>query len=115
MRTLDEMMARMGFTATDTGPHVTDLRKLVARQMSEGMTNRSAGTWAPGDHSAEDRAQAFLEMEWAIQQGHCYEVRNLDSGWSRPASMIGDWFRLMGFHFRKMRSRLLGRRNPYAR
>lgn len=117
---LDQMMSRMGFEPTDTGPYVSDLRKLVKRQMSEGMVNRSAGTWAPkyglaGNRlSPEERARCFLEVEWEMEHGHSYEVKNLDSGWKRPASKFGDIFRALGFHLRTARSRLLGQRNPYS-
>lgn len=112
--TLEQMMARMGFEPTDTGPYVTELRKLVERQMAEGLVSRSAGTWAPGNHSAEDRARAFLAHEWSMQQGHSHLVKNFDRGWSEPLTMIGDWFRELGFHLRMLRSKILRRRNPYA-
>jgi hypothetical protein len=113
--TLDHMMKRMGFDPADTGPYATELRKMVARQMANGMTDRSAGTWAPGDHSAEDRARALLEVEYAIERGHFYEVRNIDGDWSRPASMIGDGWRRTMLRFRVAKDKLLGRRNPYSR
>lgn len=113
MRTLDQMMSRMGFETTDTGPYVTELRAVVARQMSEGLISRSAGTWAPGNHSAEDRARAFLAYEWSMQQWHSYRVENIDRDWSEQLTMIGDRIREVGFHFRMLRSKLLRRRNPY--
>lgn len=110
--TLEQMMTRMGFEPTDTGPYVTELRKLVERQMAEGLISRSAGTW--GNHSAEDRARAFLAQEWSMQQGHSYRIENIDRDWSEPLTMIGDWFRGLGFHLRMLRSKLLRRRNPYT-
>jgi hypothetical protein len=70
-KTLDEMMRGMGFEPSDVGPNVLELRGVVARQIENGLINRSAGTWAPGDHSAEVRAAAFLELERAIQEGRC--------------------------------------------
>lgn len=73
-RTLDEMMTKMGFNPGDTGPNVTELRKLVERQMQEGLVNRSAGSWAPGNHTAEDRAKAFLEVEKALASGDYEEI-----------------------------------------
>jgi hypothetical protein len=113
--TLDQMMLRKGFEPTDTGPYVTELRKITIRQMSEGLTNASYGSWAPGEHSAEDRAKALLELDWAIQQGHYHEVKNLDSGWRRPISKIGDMFREFGYNFRKQRSKRLGLKNPFSK
>lgn len=113
VRTLDEMMARMGFAPTDTGPFVTELRALIARQMSQGMVDRSAGTWAPGEHTAEDRARTLLQVEWAMEHGHAHEVKNIDEDWSEPLTMIGDKLREGAFHLRVMRDKVLGRRNPY--
>lgn len=135
---LDQMMARMGFSPTDNGRYVTDLRKLVRRQISEGMINRSAGSWAP-EHGlggmrlpAEERARAFLEMEWELAQGHSYEVKCFDRpfGWryhlkrdqwryeivfSKIPAWLGDRWRSFRMTLRARGSRLLGNRNPYAR
>lgn len=111
---LDQMMIRMGFEPTDTGPYVTELRVLIAKQMANGLISRSGGTWAPGNHSAEDRARAFLAHEWSMQQGHFYRVDNMDHDWSEPLTMIADTFRRLGFHLRMLRTKILRRRNPYA-
>lgn len=83
---LDEMMYEMGFLSTDTGPNVTELREIVDRQMKNGLTYRSAGTWshecgyAGMKLSAEDRAAAFLEIEKAIEAGRFVEIGPVDSG-----------------------------------
>lgn len=74
MRTLDGMMARMGFGADDTGPNVAALRDVVATEMAHGMVDHSAGTWAPGKHSAEERAAAMLEVHRAIERGDYVEL-----------------------------------------
>lgn len=68
MRTVDQMMERMGFPTTETGPYVTELRTVVARQISEGMIDRSA-----------ERARVFLEVEWEIQHGHSCQITLIDS------------------------------------
>jgi hypothetical protein len=138
MRTLDEMMGHMGFAPTDTGPNVTNLRKIVARQMSEGMVNRSAGTWAP-EHGpagmnlpAEERARAFLEIEWAMAQGYSCEVKCIDRPfgwrfyfkedkwryeikWSRIPVWLGDRWRSIVLDAKVLGDRLRGKHNPYAR
>ncbi len=129
--TLDQIMERMGFPATETGPYVTQLRALVARQMSQGMVERSAGSWA-GDFDCETRAKAFLAVEWAIEHGHCHQTECLDSfpitryystrdmRWHysfRPRRImpwLRDRVRLLGFHWRTKRDWLLGRSNPFA-
>lgn len=76
-KTLDEMMLGMGFLSTDAGPNVTELRRTVEIQMRNGLINRSAGSWAPGEHSAEDRAAAFLEIDRAIRQGRFTEMTEI--------------------------------------
>lgn len=78
-KTLDEMMLGMGFGPDDTGPNVTELRASVAKQIENGLINHSAGTWAPGNHSAEYRAAAFLELDHAINAGKCTLLDFADS------------------------------------
>lgn len=118
----NQMMERMGFPTTERGPYVTQLRALVARQVSEGMLNRSGGTWAEECYerdangfitgykiSHEERARTFLECEWAIENGHCHEIRNIDD--YRP---IGDRWRKFLMDLRILRDKILGRKNPFA-
>lgn len=131
MPTTEEIMTRMGFRSDELGPHVAELRKVVDRQISEGLQNRSYGSWAPGDHTDEVRAKAFLEAEWAMQHGHCCEVKCMDStpiDWRfstktmrwhleikprRLLPWLGDRCREMAMHYRIWRDYLLGRSNPY--
>jgi hypothetical protein len=58
-RAADDIIRGMGFPDDATGPYVTALRRLVREQVAQGMTNRSAGTWADptiwNDH--EERAR----------------------------------------------------------
>jgi hypothetical protein len=67
-KTLDEIMEGMDFKPSDTGPNVTELRKVVQKQMENGLIDRSAGTWT-GVYTAEERAAALLEVENAIAAG----------------------------------------------
>lgn len=90
---VDQMMARMGFSAEDRGPYVTLLRENVARQAGKGMIGRSAGSWAEEAYqrdengfivgyaiSAEERARAMLEVDWHVEHGHSCERKLVDSG-----------------------------------
>lgn len=125
------IMLKMGFPETEVGPHVTELRKLIRRQVSEGMTDRSAGTWAPGNHSHEDRAKAFLSSEWSMQRGHSYRVecfdpiirrstdlrtmkRSVRVEWKRIPLWLGDRVRETAMKLRIWRDRLRSVTNPYA-
>lgn len=78
-RTPEQIMERMRFAVTDRGPYVTELRALIARQVAEGLTDRSAGSWA-GDvfPDAEERAKALLSWEWATERGHCCRQEVID-------------------------------------
>lgn len=130
MPTADEIMARMGFQPDDPNPHVAGLRTVVDRQISEGLQNRSYGSWAPGNHSDEVRAKALLEADWEIQHGHCCEVKCMDGffgrsynrktkrtrtwiDWKYLAPWLGDRCREVVMHGRIWRDRLMGVRNPY--
>lgn len=131
MPTTDEIMTRMGFQPNDPNPYVAALRKVVERQISEGMVTRSYGSWAPGNHSDEVRAKAFLEVEWEMQHGHSYRQEVMDStpiDWRfntktmcwhleikprRLLPWLGDRCRETAMHFRIWRDRLMGARNPY--
>lgn len=127
--TLDEMMARMGFTPTDLGPYVSQLRVLTARRMSEGMVNASSGTWADECYerdergfitgykiSAEERARAFLEVEWEMEHGHSCLIEMVDSltwrRWYRFPAWVRDRVRSAGMAYRVWRDRKNA--NPYA-
>lgn len=85
------MEHRMGFPPSETGPHVTALRALVRKQVSEGLINRSGGTWADECYrrdengfiigyaiSAEERARVLLEWDWEIEHGHSRCMSLLD-------------------------------------
>lgn len=94
-KSLDEMMAGMGFATSDIGPNVTELRVIVGHQIDNGLINRSAGTWAP-EHgpagmklSAEERAAAFLEVESAIEKRM---YRQLDFRDETTRANVGDSF-----------------------
>lgn len=133
------IMYRMGFSEADTGPMVTELRTLIKRQVSQGLVNRSAGTWAP-EHglagmklSPEERARVFLEVEWELEQLHSCEVKCMDPVWGwkydfkkekwkfffrgdRLIPKVGDGWRQFRMDCRVFwNKRVLGRANPYAR
>lgn len=129
MPTANEIMLRMGFPDTETGPYVTELRKLIEKQVSEGLRNRSAGTWV-GNHSHEERARIFLMAEWNIQQGYAYKVKVIDPPirrvidlktmkrrwvikWHRLPAWLGDKLRAKRSRLRMWRDRVLGIQNPY--
>jgi hypothetical protein len=80
-RTAEDIVLKMGFPDDATGPYVTALRTLVREQVSQGMTNRSGGTWADpaiwNDH--EERARCFLEIDWDLKQGYSCRVELLDT------------------------------------
>lgn len=63
--TVEQIMAKMLFPETETGPYVTELRKMIAREIEGGLMNRSAGTWGPEGHNHELRAREFLAADWA--------------------------------------------------
>ena len=76
---------RMGFPPTATGPYVTALRALVRKQVANGMTNRSGGSWDTENHpdiwqQHEERARCILEWDWEIEHGHSCRVELVDSG-----------------------------------
>lgn len=133
------IMVRMGFAPADVGQNVSALRKEIGRQVREhGLTDRSDGTWAP-EHgprgmklSAEDRARAFLELEWELAQGHYCKQSIIDPpfGWrcdllrkkwryeivfSDVPTWIGDCWRSGWLSLRVwFKRRVLRRRNPYS-
>ena len=132
------IMERMGFPPNANGPYVTELRKVVRRQVGNGMVNRSAGLWNTEEHpniwnEHEERARCLLEVDWAIEHGHCHQTEVLDCypinrrfstrtmRWhyefrpDRIAPWIRDQMRLVGYHCRVLRDRLLRRQNPYSR
>lgn len=131
MATVEDVMRQMNFSPFDTGPYVTELRGLVARQVADGMVRRSAGTWARDDFSAEERAKAFLAAEWSMANGHCYQTECLDCfpinrhfstkdmRWhyefrpNRIAPWLRDQIRVLGYHVRIFRDRMIGRTNPF--
>lgn len=121
-RNAEQIMLDMGFPESEQGPYVTELRKVIAEQVSHGLVRRSGGTWAPECFdekgawtiSHEDRARAFLEVEWEMKHGHTAEVKNLDGGWDYPLSKLGDLWRRLLMDLRVWRDKvLLGRVNPY--
>lgn len=129
-RNATEIMERMGFPPDDNGPYVTALRKVVERQVSEGMMNRSYGSWAPGNHSNEVRAREFLKVDWEMQHAHCHEVKCFDGfisptfnaqtmrhgtriRWRYFFPWLGDHWRSFACDLRIWRDRVRGVRNPY--
>lgn len=125
-RTADEIMLRMGFPETETGPYVTQLRALIAEQVKHGLVDHSSGTWAPGRHSAETRAKALLGMHWAMDRGHHCRVECIDGlrGWRRRGDgklkhpnlipWLQDKWRETIMQLRVARDRYILRiRNPY--
>ena len=135
--TLDQMMEHMGFPATETGPYVTELRAVVARQISEGVVYRSGGSWAErcfdkeGNWtiSHEERARELLAVEWEIQNAHSCRVEcvdpiiwrsyNVRTGersvrvrWHMIPAWCRDQFRRAGMRYRVWRNR--NTTNPYA-
>jgi hypothetical protein len=135
----DVIMKRMGFEPSDEGRMVSRLRGEIARQVHEhGLVNRSAGTWAPEYGPAgmflgsEERARAFLEMEWSLARGYSSEVKCLDRPWGRKRDLkkgrtyyfvdwkdipvwFGDRWRSFKMDLRIAFDRLRGIRNPYSR
>jgi hypothetical protein len=131
----DQIMQRMGFppASASDGRYVTELRHSIARQASAGLVNRSGGTWATdaiwSDH--EERARCLLEIDWAIERGHCCQTEVLDcypinrrynfkTGRShyefRPDRImpwVRDQVRKVSYHYRIWRDRNLV--NPYSR
>lgn len=137
MADADQIMLRMGFPVEATGPYVTALRAKIREQVGHGMVSRSAGSWDTENHPDiwshhEERARCILEMEWAIERGHCHRTEVLDCypinrrfstkdmRWhydfrpDRIMPWIRDQVRLLGFHYRVTRDKILGRKNPYA-
>lgn len=131
-KTADDIMNKMGFPASEQGHYVTLLRASIERQVRDhGLAGASYGSWA-GNPDAEERARAFLEVEWAIAHGHSYQTECLDDfpinryfstrdmRWHyefkpcRIAPWLRDQWRVLWFHFRVTRDRLLGRTNPFA-
>lgn len=109
----DQIMLEMGFPETERGPYSTELRALVCRQVSEGLRRRSAGTWARDDIPCEERAKAFLAVEWEFAHGHAHEVKAIGGfAWDNIPAWIGDRLRELRFHWRKWQNRKLI--NPYA-
>lgn len=127
----------MGFLPEHSGPNVQALREVIARRVSNGLTYMSAGSWSPGCGPAgmnltpEERARAFLAIEWAQENGHSYLVkvpdppihwtfntktmrRGIRIHWSQIVPWIGDRFRELAFLWRVRRDRRNGRCNPYA-
>lgn len=134
---------RMGFSISNQGPYVYELYKTIEKQVEKGLINRSAGTWAPEHGRAgmrldpEERARAFLEMDWEIANGYTclmncidrpfgwkyylnkdtkawtkrYEIR-----WKYIPSWLGDRFRSYGLSWKSFfYKKVLGRTNPYRR
>ena len=127
----DQIMQNMGFPPDDNSLTVAELRKVVARQVSEGMTHRSYGTWAPGVHSNETRAKAFLAVEWEMQHNHCTEVKCFDGfirrgfntktmrrtirvKWRYFFPWLGDFWRRAETRLRIWRDDRRGVRNPWS-
>lgn len=131
MMRVEDVMRQMNFSPSDKGPYVTQLRRLVCRQVAEGMVRRSAGTWAHDDFSAEERAKAFLAAEWSMSNGHAHQVECLDCfpinrkfstkdmRWhyyvrpDRIAPWVRDQIRVLGYHARILRDRIVGHTNPF--
>lgn len=80
MPTLNEIMARMGYPETETGPYVTELRAYVAKKMDRGLVGMSGGTWGSdvAKMTLEERAKAHLAFLWAADN-FSYKVERLDA------------------------------------
>jgi hypothetical protein len=135
----ETIMTRMGFSDSDNGPMVSELRNEIVEQVRDrGLVSRSAGTWAPEcgpagrNLSAEERARAHLEVEWALSHGYCSEMKCLDRPWGKRINVrtmkrtyyivwddlpvwAGDRWRSAKMKARIAWDRLRGIRNPYAR
>lgn len=129
MTIVEQIMHRLGFSETDNGPYVSELRKVTARHVSEGMVTRSRGTWVEGSENltAEERAKEYLRWEWEIQHEHSYRVECLDGPMlvqrdvrtGRIAAVrfnlrawLGDRRRELQMRLRLLRDRKL--QNPYS-
>lgn len=126
------ILEKMGFPDSEQGSYVKEFRKLIERQVSEGMQNRSYGTWARDDLTCEERARALLEVEWALQRKHSAKIKMLDSpvrlsintktqkrrliiSWRTIPAYVGDRFRVLGMKWRIFRDKyILKIKNPYA-
>lgn len=133
-----KIMLRMGFAASDNGPYVTELRQSIKQQVADGLVNRSGGTWAPEYGPAgmllptEERARAFLQMDWEVAQNNHCEMRCLDRPfgwkynikadtkhyeikWRRMPAYFGDRWRSFKLSMRVFYTkRILRRKNPYV-
>lgn len=116
MVSAEEIIRHMGFPDTECGPFVTALRASVAKQVADGMTNRSGGTWAPGNHSYEDRAKALLAWDWELEHGHHYRVEAIDGfAWDNIPHWLGDKWRYSLMEIRAFINRKILRKiNPYT-
>lgn len=118
-----KIMERLGFPTGEDGPYAAELRKLIERKVSEGMTSMHVSRGSKGTNEAI--ARELLAMEWALSRGHSAPLR-IDGLWTRrldlrtgkrSISVHWVWFadlaqrRLMRFHILKDRAR--GVRNPY--
>ena len=135
----EAIMARMGFRPDDDGPMVTALRKEMRHQVQDhGLVNRSGGSWAPqyGFNGMllppEQRARAFLEVEWSLAQGYHCEVKCMDRPWGKRTDVrtmkrtyfvklddvpvwLRDRWRSFLLDIRIRWDKLRGIRNPYSR
>lgn len=129
-RTAEEIMERGGFSNSDTGPFVTALREQTRKQVRNGLTDRSPGTWGPegAKLDAEGRAKALLAVQWAIERGHTYRVECLESPfrrvfdartmkrrmvvhWDQIRPWLSDRWRELGMRYRIWKDRNVV--NPY--
>jgi hypothetical protein len=110
--TPNQIMLRLGFPSTETGPFVSQVRAEIVRL---GLVD-SHVSWASGAEglSHEERARCWLEMHWEAEQNHAFRVEAMD-GWRenglRP--WLRDRARQVAMHVRIFWHRLLRRRNPY--
>lgn len=122
---------KMHFSDTETGLFVTALRENVRKQVMNGLTNRSGGTWGPEGEKLdyEGKAKALLKIDWNLEHGHSNQIRcfdlvvswafNIQTGrwfirvrWRMIRLWVGDQFRRVGARYRVWRDRNLV--NPYA-
>lgn len=128
------IMLRMGFQPSDAGPYVAELRAHVAKQVAQGMQNRSRGSWTPEGAalSAEERAKHWLAWDWELAQRHSYRVEAMDGIiwtttdvrtmkrstrvlWGQIPAWVGDQYRRLACDVRTFwHRRILRRVNPYS-
>lgn len=116
----DSIMLSYGFQPEDTGPFVQQMRREIRTQVANGLYSAHA-LWA-GNGTPEQRARAWLEVEWEVRHGGAYRVKamggligrsfNIETG-ERRYRIKWAWF---GDRLRQARARarrVWAGRNPY--